>query len=225
MTAMGRRSKQDASATREQLLDAAEQLFIQNGLERTSLQQIACAAGLTRGAVYWHFADKLALVEALLARVDAPLRQALAAAAQQIAGVAADRAADPLSALRRLALAPFELIDRDASAKRVFTIMLHCGEFVGELAPLARYHQRNWEDWTGNMARLFEAAQAGRMLAEGTVAADCALALLSLVDGLLRRRTLRDGQAPTPQAVAAAIDALIEGCRRPAPATPPRQGC
>ena len=50
-----RRTKEDAQLTREVLLDAAEVLFAQRGVSRTSLQEIAKAAGMTRGAVYWHF--------------------------------------------------------------------------------------------------------------------------------------------------------------------------
>ena len=47
-----RRTKEDAQQTRESLLDAAECLFAERGVSRTSLQDIAKAAGVTRGAVY-----------------------------------------------------------------------------------------------------------------------------------------------------------------------------
>lgn len=59
-----RRTKEDAQHTREALLDAAELVFAQRGVSRTSLQEIAKAAGLTRGAVYWHFKDKAELFNA-----------------------------------------------------------------------------------------------------------------------------------------------------------------
>ncbi|XLM21039.1 TetR family transcriptional regulator, partial [Chromobacterium piscinae] len=55
--------------TRQQLLDAAERLFSERGVSRTTLADIAAAAGLTRGAVYWHFQNKLDLYRAMLARV------------------------------------------------------------------------------------------------------------------------------------------------------------
>ncbi len=58
-----RRTKEDAQLTREALLDAAEVLFAQRGVSRTSLQEIAKAAGMTRGAVYWHFKDKARAVQ------------------------------------------------------------------------------------------------------------------------------------------------------------------
>ena len=51
-THMVRRTKADAEATRNSLLDAAECLFQTHGVSRTSLNDIATAAGTTRGAIY-----------------------------------------------------------------------------------------------------------------------------------------------------------------------------
>jgi transcriptional regulator, TetR family len=47
---MARRTKADAQTTRNNLLDAAEQLFQSRGVSHTSLNDIATAAGTTRGA-------------------------------------------------------------------------------------------------------------------------------------------------------------------------------
>lgn len=70
---MARKTKEEAKQTREAILDAAEILFIRQGVSRTSLQQIAQFAQVTRGAVYWHFDDKLSLFQALLDRAVEPL--------------------------------------------------------------------------------------------------------------------------------------------------------
>ena len=45
-----RRSKADAEQTRLEILNAAEILFSKHGIARTTLEQIARAAGVTRGA-------------------------------------------------------------------------------------------------------------------------------------------------------------------------------
>ena len=60
-----RRTKEEAAQTRAALLDAAEQLFAERGVSRTSLADIAAAAGVTRGAVYWHFRNKSELLDAI----------------------------------------------------------------------------------------------------------------------------------------------------------------
>ena len=225
---MARRTKPEAQATREHLLDTAEQVILARGLSRTSLQHIALAAGLSRGAIYWHFADKVALFNAIMGRVDLPLEQALAVAREGLqpavpgaAGVPqgpAQPPPGPLQALRTLALAPFALMQRDPRARRAFTILLHRAEFVGELAPLAARQDDAIQDCQRQMAQLFDQAAQQGLLAPGIPRAIAATALLALIDGLLRLCTQRsDGAATGPlPAVAPAIDALLAGLRGPA---------
>jgi TetR/AcrR family acrAB operon transcriptional repressor len=62
---MVRRTKEEALATRAALLDAAEKVFRQHGVTRATLGAVASAAGVTRGALYWHFRDKDELFAAL----------------------------------------------------------------------------------------------------------------------------------------------------------------
>jgi AcrR family transcriptional regulator len=62
-----RRTAEDTAATRAALVDAALFAFAREGIERATLAGIAEAAGVTRGAVYHHFADKDALLGAVLA--------------------------------------------------------------------------------------------------------------------------------------------------------------
>ena len=86
---MARRTKEDAAETRSRLLDAAELLFHEKGVSRTSLNDIALAAGATRGAIYWHFQDKADLFNAMMERVTLPLESSLCRAGTQAS-------ADPL---------------------------------------------------------------------------------------------------------------------------------
>ena len=60
-----RRTKENAEKTRIALLAAAETLFLEKGVARTSLEHIARQAGVTRGAVYWRCANKAALFFAM----------------------------------------------------------------------------------------------------------------------------------------------------------------
>jgi TetR/AcrR family acrAB operon transcriptional repressor len=61
-----RRTAEDTAATRAALVDAALFAFARDGVDRATLGGIAEAAGVTRGAVYHHFADKDALLTAVL---------------------------------------------------------------------------------------------------------------------------------------------------------------
>lgn len=54
--------------TRSKILDAAEQMFAKHGYEQTTLDQVAESAGMTKGAIYWHFSSKSELFLALVER-------------------------------------------------------------------------------------------------------------------------------------------------------------
>ena len=64
-----RKTKTEALKTKEHLMLAALKTFYQKGIARTSLNEIAQAAGVTRGALYWHFKNKEDLFDALFQRI------------------------------------------------------------------------------------------------------------------------------------------------------------
>jgi TetR/AcrR family acrAB operon transcriptional repressor len=124
---MARKTKAEAQATRSSLIEAAEHLFLARGVSHTSLQDIAQAAGVTRGAVYWHFRDKVDLFDALMERVRLPIEEPV-----DDAEPARDAAA--LKRLRRLLLSPLRHAAGDERVRRAYEIALHKVEYVGELA-------------------------------------------------------------------------------------------
>ena len=80
-----------ALATRTALLAAARDLFAADGFAATSTETILAATGVTRGALYHHFADKQALFAAVC--------ESLHAEAEQVIEVNADAAANAFDAL------------------------------------------------------------------------------------------------------------------------------
>jgi AcrR family transcriptional regulator len=73
------------------VLDSALNLFVTGGYDSTSMDDIAGQAGLTKGAVYFYFKDKLSLLEALLERTDAELIDPIIAKIGASNGSARDR--------------------------------------------------------------------------------------------------------------------------------------
>ena len=63
---MVRKTREEAWKTREKLLLSSFELFSKYGFDKTNLSDIAVAAGVTRGAVYWHFENKDELFMELL---------------------------------------------------------------------------------------------------------------------------------------------------------------
>jgi AcrR family transcriptional regulator len=79
-------------ATRQQIIDAATTLFADQGFEAVSIDEILTACGISKGALYHHFAGKEAVFVAVLESVEKRVAAELAAAARG--------AANPLDALR-----------------------------------------------------------------------------------------------------------------------------
>lgn len=70
---MARQTKLDAQLTRTRIVEAALAAFAGRGVRATTLEDVAACAGVTRGAVYWHFADKPALVSEVISGLEWPL--------------------------------------------------------------------------------------------------------------------------------------------------------
>lgn len=174
---MARRTKQDALATREALLDAAELQFEQRGVSRTSLADIARAAGVTRGAVYWHFKDKADLFNAMMERVTLPLECELANLAQ-----ACDEPIDALLHRLRRALAR---IATDEHTQRVLHIATMMVEYVEDLWPVREHHAGADRANVELVRQAFERASALRGQPLPAPAAELAQGFHALVRGLV----------------------------------------
>lgn len=83
------RREENAEATRRALLDVGRAAFCRSGFRETSVDEIARGARVTRGAFYHHFADKLALFDAVVVEMQIEMVCKVQAA---VAGEALDRA-------------------------------------------------------------------------------------------------------------------------------------
>ncbi|MCU0285667.1 MAG: TetR family transcriptional regulator [Acidobacteria bacterium] len=61
-----KRTKEEAALTRQIVLDAALKVFSRKGFSQATLEEVAHEAGLTRGAIYWHFKNKNEMFGAVL---------------------------------------------------------------------------------------------------------------------------------------------------------------
>jgi AcrR family transcriptional regulator len=76
------RREEYSAATRQALLDSATALFAERGYPRTSLEDIAAGARVTKGALYGHFPSKQALFRAVLQDLEAATTQQVARAVE-----------------------------------------------------------------------------------------------------------------------------------------------
>lgn len=145
---MARVTKEEARETRNRILDAAEDVFQRNGVAQTSLADVAAAADVTRGAVYWHFKNKADLFNAMCERVRLPMEEMTLAASR-------GECDDPLGALRASLLFCLRQAVECDHSRKVFGILFHRCEFVDETDPV--------------YARQTDIAEHGRDQLEGTL--------------------------------------------------------
>lgn len=86
-------ARKASAEKREAILEAAEGVFAEAGLEGASLRAVASAAGYTPAALYFHFDSKEALYAEMLGRTLERLGAAVRAACDGLAGAAKFRAA------------------------------------------------------------------------------------------------------------------------------------
>lgn len=72
---MARKTKEATLETITAILNAAEEVFVTHGVAKATIEQIATGAGLSKGAVYGHFKDKIEVCVAVCARALIPLSQ------------------------------------------------------------------------------------------------------------------------------------------------------
>jgi AcrR family transcriptional regulator len=187
MTVTGRRRgrppKADAGDTKEELLDAALELFSAKGYEGTSVRDIARSVGLSESGLYAHFNGKRAIFDAVFARLG-PL-----SAVETLGNLDADPDADPPAFLRALiehVMAQWSALP----ARQLISLMSHDDMFH---EPALR---RGIVAALGNLSLLFSRWIEGGRIAAGLGAAeDLAYALMAPV-ALARVLWLHSGARP-----------------------------
>ncbi|MEO6928685.1 MAG: TetR family transcriptional regulator [Casimicrobiaceae bacterium] len=154
------KTRAGAAATREALLDAAERKFRAKGVAHTTLADVARAANLTRGAVYWHFRDKAAMLAAMCERAALPLEA-------MIACCGANLKLAPLMILRNNAVQGLMRLARDTRTQAVFDVVFNHCESNDEHAPLYDRRRQNDEGCRQHVMGLLR-----RAIDEGELPAD-----------------------------------------------------
>ena len=206
---MVRRTKEEAQETRTRILDAAEQVFAEKGVSRTSLADIAQTAGVTRGAIYWHFANKGELFTEMFDRVLLPLDELKAASVDP-------NEADPLGRLIDICTVCLRDTANDPHRRRVFDILFHKCEFVEEMGPvMARYQNTMREGLTNIQTCMRNAISKGQLPADMNVpvAASMVHAFISgsLKDMLFVPEVLDFGRHARQM-----VESMIDALRSPA---------
>lgn len=201
---MVRRTKLEALETRARILDAAELVFEQHGVSGTSLHDIARAAGVSRGAIYWHFDNKAALFNAMMERVTLPMEDA-------DAGIGFKGPDITLAQIRTNLLDVLRRVASDPQLRRVFGIALHKVEYVGEMTAVHEHHLAMRDACVADLERGLERAVRGGLLPRRVRPREAALGLVAVFDGLLLNWMLDRSAFDLLQVGRRVLDAYLRG--------------
>jgi TetR/AcrR family acrAB operon transcriptional repressor len=175
-----RRTREEAERTRESILAGALECFDRHGIASSTIEQIACEAGVTRGAVYHHFEGKRDILRAIRERVSLPLLDAADTALLRRSG------SPPLARIERFLLSILDGLEKDPRKRQALTVMqLRC-EYVGVLAGELAAAVRNVDRLSKALERAYREARAGGELAPALTPEVAALETLMFMNGLVR---------------------------------------
>ncbi len=111
-----RRTKEEAAVTRATVLKAALSVFSAKGYAAATLDDVATAAKVTRGAIYWHFKGKADLYNTLV--------EEMSARGASIVQKAVAEGGTLIDILRRVFISQCALIEDDKEARAVMELAL-----------------------------------------------------------------------------------------------------
>ena len=209
---MARKTKEDTEHTYALLLDAAESVFTLKGVASTTLNDIAIEAGMTRGAIYWHFKNKGELVRAMFERATLPME----AMVNEVLAVAGD---DPLGSVRRLTVHALTQIAESKRQHTVFDILFHKCEKTGELAEVFERELESRNECHSQIEGLLKQAVKRGQLPLDTDTHLAMQALHSYLIGLMHEWLLAPESYDLAKQAESLVDVLLAGLR----IAPPRK--
>jgi TetR/AcrR family acrAB operon transcriptional repressor len=201
---MVKKTREEALATREALLAAALQVFRERGVAHTRLADVAARAGVTRGAIYWHFKDKAELFQAVCERGTMPVEALLAEASQSVQR-------DPLATVRQLALMALTQLAQHPDTQAMFDVIFHKCEFTADLAPVVAKNDADRAACLSQVQALFEQAVACGQLPPDTDTFLATQGLHAYMVGLMHEWVLNPQSYDLNACAAPLLDCYVAG--------------
>ncbi|MHC5348742.1 TetR family transcriptional regulator [Metapseudomonas furukawaii] len=203
---MARRTKEEAEETRVQILDATERVFHEKGVSRASLAEIATAAGVSRGAIYWHFENKTDLFQAMLERIRLPLEE-LARASER------EDEPDPLGRMHQLLVRLLKRVELDPQSRRIHEILRYKVEYTEELGDLHRRMQEQSVECDQRIAKALSNAVSRGQLPAGLDCRRAAVSVHAYMEGIQTNWLLAPGGYSLADEAEILVDSLMDMLR------------
>ncbi len=203
---MARKTKLEALKTRESILDAAIQVFSVRGVSRTTLANIAKEAGVTRGAIYWHFKNKEDLLSALWEQLLLPFEPINEA-------IANTDEPDPLGKFQQTHIAFFKSLKEDPRLLKLSQILLNKCEAVEETGTLHLHRVNCHLEGQLKIEKILRSAIVHGQLPKNLDVRLGSIATLAFIDGLINNWIMFPGLLDVDQEIPVILDGLLHMLR------------
>lgn len=172
-----KRTKEDALITKKQIIEKGVELFLGRGFSTTTLDEIAQQANVTRGAIYWHFKDKLDIVKELIEEQHQRMTQKLDLLFREIQS--------PLAKIHKI----IEEIVRNFFDNKTFRDFIELTWFKIEYSQLARLQSSKAEltdYFIENFKTVVTEAQSLGEVKNEVNATDVTVTITNMINGMYR---------------------------------------
>jgi TetR/AcrR family acrAB operon transcriptional repressor len=202
-----RRTKAEAEETRQAILAAAERVFFKKGVANSSLDEVAAAAGVTRGAIYWHFSSKSDLFIGLYESVALPESDLLDFDDPDLKGLAL------LAKIEEAACKWLALLAGDEQRQRIMTISLRTN-YSDEFAPVLHAQEELDRSQKERLEAVFARAEAEGAFNDNWTAVSALDAIYWLIKGMCSDWLLFGKRFDLAKEGAEAVHRLMKGFQR-----------
>lgn len=197
---MARKTKEEALKTRETIIEAAVRVFSVKGVAQTTLADIAREAGVTRGAIYWHFKNKADLLEVLWDDLFSPFDTV-----RHVAENIGEK--DPLGVLHKAHLDLFRGLQKHPRRLQMLNLLLASETAEDPSYEIHAQHFQEGQEVIGKV--LVKAVQQGQLPESFNVRIG-AMATIAFLSGLIRKWLMFPDQLRVDQE----IPLLLEGLQQ-----------
>lgn len=202
--------REQGEASLERILDSALLLMVSKGFNATTVDEIARSAGLTKGAIYFHFDNKTAILLAILDVIE-----------RLVVGGLTDRvlSAGPSSQDKLVAAIHGQGVLAESKTRYLLLFTLTLLEFNGTGTTIEARVRRIYDAFVEELERIVRAGKAAGEFTPDVDARELASVIMALQHGTLMEWYCRSNTLSGPGLVRAARLVLLKGILKPAQKT------
>lgn len=154
---MARRSPEEAAQTRRHLMQTALQVFAEKGPDQATLKEISAQAGVTHGAMYWHFRNKEDLLAQLFQEYKLPMEAHYLEQRQAVEQ-------DALAALNNYTFGVLKQLVTDPETAAIYQLFYYKHAIAGEDVELSEAINSESQHWRSHLEYFLKQARKQKQL-------------------------------------------------------------